>query len=80
MTKQATIPISFRAMFGRLNRALAKKSRVVRAPRGRGPHEGAYFIIDTKLDRAVAANLSAERLEEMARELGAIERWEEVER
>jgi hypothetical protein len=72
--------ISFRAMYQRLNRALEKKNQIVRAPRGRGPHSGGYCVVDTERDVAVAADLSAEKLEEMARKIGAISGWEEVER
>jgi hypothetical protein len=79
-TRNPTVRITLRAMLQRLNRALEEKRQVVRAPRGRGPHDGEYFILDTRRKVAVAANLSVRDLEEMAHEAGAIQPWEEVER
>ena len=78
------VPVSLRAVFQRLNRALAKEGRVVKAPRGRvaapAAEAGTYFIVDLERGAMVASGITAERLVKMAREKGALAAWEEVER
>jgi hypothetical protein len=74
-----TVPISRRAFRRRFAAALAKRRQVLRAPRGRGSHDGEYFIMDARRREPVATQLKMEDLVRMGRELGALEPWEEVE-
>ena len=82
MTKKTNlaVPISERAFFRRFAGALAKRRQVLRSPRGRGNHDGSYFIMDKKRRRPVATGLTMVDLVKMGRELGCVEPWEEVER
>jgi hypothetical protein len=74
------VPISGDAFFRRFARALKRKSQKLRSPRGRGNHDGAYFIIDTEKETLVATNLTMVDLVKRGRELGCVKPWEEVER
>jgi hypothetical protein len=75
-----TVAISERAFFRRFAGALAERRQVLRSPRGRGSHDGQYFIMSTDRNEPVATRLTMEKLVEMGRELGCVEQWEEVER
>jgi len=74
--------VTMRAMLQRLNRRLAKEHKMVKRPRGRGdnPHLGRFFVVDTSSKLVVDTKVSPKRLEEMARQLGCLAAWEEVER
>jgi hypothetical protein len=74
------VGISTRALFRRLCDALEEKHQELRAPRGRGNHDGEYFIIDTEKETLVATNLTMVDLVKRGRELGCVKPWEEVER
>jgi hypothetical protein len=74
------VPISADAFFRRFARALAEKSQKLRSPRGRGNHDGEYFIMGTEKEMLVATNLTVEDLVKRGRELGCVKPWEEVER
>ena len=68
-----------RAVLRRLNRSLRReKSLEVHAPRGRGPHTDAFFIVSTTTGFVVEENVTAARIEEMARQHSVVANWEEV--
>jgi hypothetical protein len=77
-----SVPVRWRSMLARLNRHLAKENQEVKPVRLRNAADraasGAYFIIDTKKNAAIATHLSTADIEKMAREAGVLEDWEEV--
>jgi hypothetical protein len=74
--------VLFRAMKQRLQRRLEADHQKICSPRGYADRteKGNYFIVDTARNVVVAVKLTEEKLEAMARKLGALREWEEVER
>ena len=74
---EATVPVTERALVQRINRALRRKGQMLRQSRGERARTdlGDYYVID--LERNVLL-LSRVNLEELARELGALQPWERV--
>ena len=83
-TRAATkmMPVTLRAMFQRLNRALAKERCIVKAPPGRShgsaAETGTYYLLNLERNELVASNLTVEKLVKLAREKGALALWEDV--
>ena len=75
-TKMRRVAVTLRAVLQRLNRALEKEGKVIKAPRGRGPHLG-RFVVDTKRGEVVAIDLDATKLVAMARAVGVVKPWEQ---
>jgi hypothetical protein len=76
------VPVSLRAMMQRLNRKLEEEGKALKSPRGSAERSelGDHFVIDTRRNVVVAVKLTEEKLEAMARKLGVLAQWEEVER
>ena len=77
-------PVSVRAVIGRLNRKLENdRLRVHKArgkARGRNSFTGQYFIVSADSEMVVEPSFGRARLEELARENGALAAWEEMTR
>ena len=76
-TNTRRVAVTLRALLQRLNRKMEKEGKIIKAPRGRGPHHG-HFVIDKKRGEVVTIDLDEEKLVAMARAVGVIEPWEEV--
>jgi hypothetical protein len=75
--KQLLLPVSRRAIFERVTRALAKKDRSLRAyRRGQSGTPGALYIVDVKLNRVVAVQ---QDLEQLGYQLGVLREYEKLE-
>jgi hypothetical protein len=75
--KQLLLPVSRRAIFERVTRALKKKGRSIRAyRRGQSGTPGALYIVDVKLNRVVAVQQDLERL---GYQLGVLREYEQLE-
>jgi hypothetical protein len=74
----ATVPVTARALFQRVNRKLAEKGQRLNKSRSNAARAevGEYYVIDTS-GAAVARHHV--NLVELAREVGAIEAWERLE-
>lgn len=74
------VTLTVRALTQRLNRRLAKDDQAVRSPRGRASRSqwGDYFVVNTR-GGVVDAKLTPKKLEAMARALGVLAEWEELE-
>jgi hypothetical protein len=71
--------VTLDATVARMNRHLAAKDHIIRAPRGRRWHgERTYFIVDINHGTVVAEGLTAEKIEKIARANGLLQPWEEV--
>lgn len=76
--KQHLVPVTRRALFQRVNRALEKEGRCLRTFRGgskAGDWLGDLFIVDVKLNVPVEGDCD---LEELARELGVLKPFERL--
>jgi hypothetical protein len=73
--------VQLTALIQRLNRQLkAKDQYALYTPRGRGGRgERTYFIVDLRNNTVVADKMTTAKLENMARELGVLKAWEELE-
>ena len=73
-----TVPISQRAAAQRINRALSKESKQLRAARGERVRQdfGDYYVVDLARNVVVAKDCD---LEEIGRKLGAIKPFERIE-
>lgn len=80
--RRVTLSVSVRALTQRLNRRLAQDDQAVRSPRGRASRSqwGDYFIVNKRTRGVVDYKLTPKKLEAMARELGVLAEWEELER
>jgi len=76
MPATAQIPVNWVAFLQRLNRHLSKDGKTVYKLK----QQDAYYILDTKRNQVVNAQLNATKLERMARDLGLVQAWEEVRR
>ena len=76
------VPVTTRAMLQRLDRRLRSKGKMLKSPRGWADRSalGDYFIVNLDSGKVADCKLTEEKLEAMARELGALRDWEEVER
>jgi hypothetical protein len=72
-TGSITIEVSYRALLGRIERALRKENQRLRADRRGGGAAARHFLIDTKKRVVVDANVD---LEKLARRLQVLEPWE----
>lgn len=72
--KHPQVPVTRRALFQRVNRALAKKGERLRTYRA-GRSLGKLFIVDVNRARIVREHCD---LEEIGRELGALEPFERL--
>jgi hypothetical protein len=70
-----TIDVSYRALLGRIERALRAHGQQLRADRRRGGVS--HFLIDTKKRAIVEVNVDIEKL---ARKLDVLQPWEGIER
>jgi len=77
-------PVTERALMQRLNRALAKEGRLLRTQRSvdyrgrrlyRSPELGRFFVVD--VNRSIVVDKKVD-LEELGRELGVLNAWEDV--
>lgn len=71
----AKLQISRRALFQRINRALARESKQLRTHRAGPAPSGRYFVVD--LDRSCIVNRDVD-LVKLARELDLIKGYEEL--
>ena len=72
------VPVSERALVGRINRALRDYDRMIRKnrPGGRAELEmGRYFELDTRINGATQYHVD---IEQYGRELGVLKEWEEL--
>ena len=76
--KPLLVPVTRRALFQRLSRALAKKSERLIANRRPGPVPdiGNYYTVDTKKNSVARTDVD---LEEIGRELGVLKPYERLE-
>jgi hypothetical protein len=65
------VPVSKRAVLGRINRRIAADGLVLKSMRGRGAH--AHFLLDTKTNKVEFVEPEA-----YARSSGLLGAWEEV--
>jgi hypothetical protein len=71
-----SVEITFRSVLQRLIRQLKKEGKKLGSPRGnRG---GPRFVIDVKKKEAVAVGLDDAKLVALARKMGCVKPWEEV--
>jgi hypothetical protein len=78
--KRVRRPVALKMLLARMNRRLAERSLRVKAPPGRATGDSKHFIIDVERGCLVEEDIGLRRLEQLARECGAIEPWEELER
>lgn len=82
METQTKIQITVSALIQRLNRNLMGALRQLR--KSRGSHTritlGDYCMPDINHNFVVMAHTTVERMEEIARQLGLLQKWEEVEK
>jgi len=79
MNTATRAPISERAAYARLNRALAREGQALRRCRedSRSFHNlGHYYVVDLSLNCVVASHCD---LEQLARETGVLKDWETIE-
>jgi hypothetical protein len=76
MTTTKRISVNWIAFMQRLNRHLGKEGKSVMKVR----QQDDYYILDTEKNELIKTKLSASKLEQMARDLGLIQAWEEVQR
>jgi hypothetical protein len=78
-TKPKRIGVTVDALIQRLNRRLARDGWTIRGQAGRGDRTktGDRFITDGR--GVIETHVTVKRLEEIAREKGALAYWEEVE-
>jgi hypothetical protein len=77
--KQLFVPVSYRALYQRVDRVLAKKGQRLRVYRGgskAGEWLGDLFIVDTNLNVPVEGDVD---LEALGKELGVLEPFERFE-
>jgi hypothetical protein len=76
MSTKATV--TFRSVLQRVNRALEKSSKAIKAPRGRADRAqlGDHFMVVG--DNVTETHLTTEQIEQMARDLKVLADWEEV--
>ena len=75
-TKLTKLPVTERALFARVNRALAKQGEFLRKSRPGSRTEsfvGAFYCIDCRRNTVIAYNID---LEAFARELGVLADYE----
>ncbi len=71
-----TVPITTRALVQRINRALTKDGKMLKAARGRAKEAyGAYFIVDTRKNQATDGDIDIEKL---GRKLGVLKDFERI--
>ena len=76
--EQQTIPVSERALIGRINRRLRHEGRLLRTARGQAvvSSVGRFYVIDINRNWIVWQNID---LEALGRELGVLQPWERME-
>ena len=74
------VPITTRAMLQRLDRKLRREGKTLKSPRGWADRSalGDYFIVNLDSGKVADCKLTEAKLEAMARKLGALRAWEEV--
>jgi hypothetical protein len=78
--RRQRVAVTMRALTQRLNRRLKAQDEMLASPRGRRSRFdlGDYFIVDARNGFIIEKKISPKRLEEIAREHGALKEWEEV--
>jgi hypothetical protein len=73
--KAESVPVSLRALVQRVNRALKKKGRLLKAARGERARTevGDYYLIDVERNFLTDKHVNVEVL---GRELGVLQPWE----
>jgi hypothetical protein len=75
--------VTERSLIARVNRKLAGKRQRLHKTKGRynrtSSGMGVYYIVDEHRKEIVDAQMDAKRLANVARELGALAEWEEIE-
>lgn len=75
--KQLLLPVSRRAIFDRVSRALAKKGKSLRAyRRGQSGTPGTLYVVDVELNKITAMQ---QDLQTLGHQLGVLREYEQLE-
>lgn len=85
-TRSFRARVKLRSMIDRMNRRLKGENRAIKSPRGRGGDTrvraelGNYYIVNPQSEGLLEHHVTVTDLEKLARDLGAMKPWEELER